>query len=759
MKKFIAGLFLLITVSFGQVSTVYVRSVDINSISGSMGFNIAGRGFSYHSFTWRVQLGTLSACTFTMQVSNDNILWTDASDAYDCSIGGDSALVTTAANWIRFKPSVFTTNSARVIITVNYRATPSNFSASSSSAQSYDIRNYGASCDGVTDDSAAINNADVEAFTTNGKIYVPPTATGCKINDITITSQLAEGSGPLYISNGKTLTISRPPTHLGRNLLALNVNCHDNACGTLTFSNGGTVYPEWWGFSANGSNGREKFRKISYGLTHYETVDFGPGTYVIGDSPEDETMFLISKNGITIKGAGSNVTTLSWISHAFIQGNCYGALFCTGAAPIDATYVTGLTIQGIKIVDDTNQAELTVYGFPGNSPTSLSKISNLTIKDVWFYNAGGNSALQFNCSTALSTDGSGPVLIEGVRITSDTSHELFSGINWGGCSPMTIKDNYLKAKITSGFIGGGEANRYGDLNISNNILDASISAQSATTTCIGPGGVPNDTLYIIGNTCKDFGGDSPYAIGLGNETGGAASDNSFKKVIATNNSIISAAEGPGQGFGLNQMYEVFEAIISNNHIKADYALAAATKDTGFANPGILHLDFHNNIINIGDSHNGYIAVSPASCELPAGFLWRILDNMVVGQTGSVGMRIAALNNAPCLKNINLKVAGNMFEYLQYDQYIGSHDRMSGLGAAITNGTSSTSTRTHYGALPGDLVRVLFDNNQNQYDAGVTFDAYVSAADTVTVKLTNNSGFTVNASGGAGIPTFIVERRY
>lgn len=53
----------------------------------------------------------------------------------------------------------------------------------------YSIKDYGALCDGSTDDATAIQNAVNAAQSTNGVVFVPASTTGCKVNTtISITS-------------------------------------------------------------------------------------------------------------------------------------------------------------------------------------------------------------------------------------------------------------------------------------------------------------------------------------------------------------------------------------------------------------------------------------------------------------------------------------------------------------------------------------------------------------------------------------------
>lgn len=47
--------------------------------------------------------------------------------------------------------------------------------------QAFDITAYGAVCDGVTDDSTAISNANDDADAANGYLYIPPTVEGCGV--------------------------------------------------------------------------------------------------------------------------------------------------------------------------------------------------------------------------------------------------------------------------------------------------------------------------------------------------------------------------------------------------------------------------------------------------------------------------------------------------------------------------------------------------------------------------------------------------
>jgi hypothetical protein len=119
----------------------------------------------------------------------------------------------------------------------------------------------------------------------------------------------------------------------------------------------------------------------------------------------------------------------------------------------------------------------------------------------------------------------------------------------------------------------------------------------------------------------------------------------------------------------------------------------------------------------------------------------------------------ALMNTPCLLGTRqLKIAGNENQYSQTNQYIGSEDYAFGLPPTIRRGATVTTTRTHYGAMPGDAVHVLYNSDKQGYPAGVVIRGWVSAPDTVSVSVTNNTGRDISGTG-AGTPVFLVERRY
>jgi len=287
-------------------------------------------------------------------------------------------------------------------------------------------------------------------------------------------------------------------------------------------------------------------------------IYFPPGNYSF--SSAITYTLPTSNSSITIKGAGSDVTNLSWVSNNGLQINYISAY--NSAHIKDLSILAGTTNAGSAI--GLNQ---TASSIPNPALTALSDITNVTIRGTdgyantnYWVNAvydSGVSNVNFesmNISGSGSTEGYGIVItgtsalppvqfnidksnfnslsagvyygpyVQGMAVTSSNfvagtyGIEIPVGIN--NLDQLTVSTSQFNTGTAGMYIGSGVAN----LLISNNLFIVGGSANGITINSIG-------LSTITGNSFNNGGGTGPNnAIAIG------TSVNSWPAVIA-NNSI------------------------------------------------------------------------------------------------------------------------------------------------------------------------------------------------------------------------------
>lgn len=531
--------------------------------------------------------------------------------------------------------------------------------------------------------------------------------------------------------------------------------------GKVAFTNTGVgssiVYPEWWGAKTDGTTpSLSAFQALSDALVAGMTVKLSEGIYELG-ALVGTTGFRIKKNNISFIGSGAGVSKIRAVTNPTGASGCISVPICVGIVIDGTSYVSGLTLKDFAFEDNPNQGILDGFGIPGVSAVVAYGVTNVLIQNVEFYNIGGNSPIQLSCGTQADLNNGRNVLIDHVLIHTDTSHKYFSGINYGSCNDLIVQNSTIKGKWTSGAIGGGEAQRTGDQRFLNNVIDATNAVQGGSLSCIGPGGSPNHSAYILNNTCIGFGSATTGAIFTGNETGGAATDNGFKYVYISGNYICC----PGTGISLDHAYYIYYAQVTNNTIKAASAINL-NQHTNSPTNGTRFLEIAQNVFDHGTARD--VLNIGNSCTFFTDGFWSIHDNQIVGSTANNNKEIIHdWTVATCLKTRQVRIYNNNFQTLQTATVIGSHQWVQGLSSSVAaaGGTSTTSI-TYAGVLQGDNLKItgMGFGCVTPVPSYIEYRATVTSTDTVEMFVRNNHATnTWNANDNANIPCFIGERRY
>lgn len=147
--------------------------------------------------------------------------------------------------------------------------------------QVFNVKAYGAACDGSTADTSAIAAANTAAAAVGGALYIPPSTSGCKIGTATLTAPIRSDGGSLFLTTGQTTTITSsltiPPQTFFRNATA--------GLGTVSFSGNKTLraaHPEWWGAKGDGLTGSATANAAALNATSTALLTINSGEILLG---------------------------------------------------------------------------------------------------------------------------------------------------------------------------------------------------------------------------------------------------------------------------------------------------------------------------------------------------------------------------------------------------------------------------------------------------------------------------------------------
>lgn len=185
------------------------------------------------------------------------------------------------------------------------------------------LRDFGATCDGTTDDNTAVQNAITGIGSTAITLLIPGPTKISSAKTFSPNTQLMFENGAYFTGVAGTELIQ-----VQSSIVAGRSKIFNNCLVRATVSQ--NVYPEWFGAKNDATTDcAAAFNAAVYYLQNVGgVIDMLGGTYLIGST------ITINKNKITLQGAGNNSTIIK------TSANTVYALFVGGSAGSPTSNVT-----------------------------------------------------------------------------------------------------------------------------------------------------------------------------------------------------------------------------------------------------------------------------------------------------------------------------------------------------------------------------------------------------------------------------------
>src|SRR3990167_7073917 len=267
----------------------------------------------------------------------------------------------------------------------------------------FDVTDFGAKCDGTTNDYTAINNARIAATaqTNGGTVLIPSNVSGsCVIGtNITFDSDVTlafEGGGRLSISTGVTVTINGGFEAPVSQVIA--------GAGLIVFgvaSRVVNVYPHWWGALGNGSaDDTAEFQSAMTAISGADKVFRIPcGVYVVSGVTTAATETTILGDGycsrISYVTAGADISNILHINQGqriTINGlvldgnrdvNASPALNGINVVGGDAIMIRNIWCEQMPGAASTSYGDCLEIGDSDSTETSDVVIDNVIAKNIF----------------------------------------------------------------------------------------------------------------------------------------------------------------------------------------------------------------------------------------------------------------------------------------------------------------------------------------------------------------------------------------
>lgn len=425
----------------------------------------------------------------------------------------------------------------------------------SSLTNTFNVMNYGAVGDGVTDDQGAIVNADAAAAAAGGVLYFPGGKTFL-VDGLLLTSQYIKGDGAtLKLNTSGTNILNGPAFTNGCVVSGLKLNCQglSGSMGIDLPIGTNNVLIENCQFLNCG------FAGIAYNTTAGSVTDLrirscvfqnGSGNGVVMNSNTAVTRLSIVGNHFlgSSNGAGVNINVNLGSATGVVVANNLITSYT------NATGGFGIDIAGSTTVAAVNVSDVTIEG---------NVIQSCTLQGVHL--EGAAQGISVNCNTIDSCGGEGVVVvgnatfsprqitINGNSVTACCTSSGAAGINVGGSAAVlqtTVSNNVIRGCGRGGVTMSGIAT-----SASSTVLisgNTCVGAIGTTTNGISVGAsamISGNKVYDDGAATTQFGlsvGGSGAVTVIGNDFSGASSSPiTFTSTgFLSSDSVVSGSGSP-----------------------------------------------------------------------------------------------------------------------------------------------------------------------------------------------------------------------
>lgn len=401
---------------------------------------------------------------------------------------------------------------------------PFTFGALRTPNEWFNVMDFGAKCDGTTNDYTAINNANTAAttLTGGGTVYFPDSSTRCRIaTNLTFSSDVTaafSGGGGITVDSGVTVAfnggIQAPLTPIFAGVGTVTISPSDR-------SGNREIYPQWWG--AKGDNSTDDTTALTawlaaLGVGNIEVALTGYGEGFLPAGIYKYTSNLTVPHSAHINGEGprSILRPSNAVTQALIQsiGSTVENITING---IDTTDKIGLSIGESSLVSNGVTRNVRVFNFTGTSAIGVNfyqavqwEFDNVISWDNhtgWRIGRDSASptlptATVFTNITAKSNDGVGILLKSGSVLTfiggvaEINGDEGVLGFNTGSILEMvTFSDGfYLEANQQN----QGSPNNFYDLRIdgTGTTRTNNITVRNVFFCCYGAGATVPKAIHF-----------------------------------------------------------------------------------------------------------------------------------------------------------------------------------------------------------------------------------------------------------------------
>jgi len=346
----------------------------------------------------------------------------------------------------------------------------------------FDVKSYGATGDGSTDDRAAINTAHTAATANGGRLIFP---SGNSNSTYKISSSITFDSDvTLVFLPGAKLSVDNTFTATINGYIADTTHQIFTGAGSI----GGQplnefVRPEWWGAVHDGATDASTAIQAALDFATASTVGMVKffGQYII-----ESALTLTTKENFSLVGSPAATTQTSSIATEFVFNN-----ISTSVHALDLDNCNSFSIEGIRFFTTGTKAKSGLHLDGTTGITYSARIENCTFRN-------------FTDSGMHVTGGSGVFYIQVLNVHSTVN-------DWGFQSTGVINSFW--------FLGGRfDNNGTGGFNIgpAQNMVFDGVDLEGQSEGITSPAGSLKKGWSIRNCYFEQGGASTTHAISLGN---------------------------------------------------------------------------------------------------------------------------------------------------------------------------------------------------------------------------------------------------